>query len=636
MKKLLGITLLISFPFFTGAFAQYSEAPMLAELVAQGDLPPVGERLPAEPVVLTPNGEVGEYGGTWHQAQESDFPEWMMLQIYEGLGMWNPRQSAFVPELAESWEYNADNTELTLRLRKGIKWSDGQPMTADDYLFWWNEVVLGTDDDDNPSPWTWFQQPWTLAGGEPMQLEKIDDYTILHRFGAPNPNAHYWWETEPIYQRIWPSHYLKQFHPNYAEGVADWQPLVEVVRFHGVGNPDMPVVTPWKTVQYVADQRLVLERNPYFWKVDSEGNQLPYIDRIEVSYVGTMDNVKLRILNGEVDFQIRPEMTGADYPLLFEGQEQGDYQVKLYQTGRGAQPALYPNLNHAEPKLQQFFRDQRVRTALSIGIDRTLINDVIYNGVLKPIQGTIGADSWHFKVGDGPQLLEAWQQVAAEYDPERANQLLDEAGYARGTDGRRTFEDGTPIAFVITINTTDQVTKKYVDALDIVKEGWAELGVDVILDDVSPEEWEQTINSLSYDMYAYESSDHNAFTWPAQLIPAVHERSWPAVTRWVKTGGEQGKGPEAFPGDLEERLLAIWDKIQTEPDEAKRHALVHDAIRIHINEGPFFFGVVGEPTIPGVIRNNFKNVGDYAITGPFWADAPRNMYPEQFFIDTTP
>jgi peptide/nickel transport system substrate-binding protein len=617
----------------TLALAQYQEAPVLQERVAAGELPPVADRLPENPLVLTPLEAIGTYGGTWNLVQESDFPWWGSHLLYEDLAMWNPDQSAFVPELAESWSYNDDSTQLTLNLREGLKWSDGMPMTADDYIFWWEEVVLGTDLDGNPSPWSWFQQPWTKAGEQPMQLEKVDDFTILHTFAAPNPNAHYWWETGPVFQRVWPTHFLKQFHPQYNDAANGWEDLQNAVNFHGFGKPDMPVLTPWKTAEYLPDQRIVLERNPYFWKVDTDGNQLPYIDRIVIDYVGTMENVKLRILNGEVDFQIRPEMTGADYPLLFEGQEQGNYEVRLFHTGRGAQPALYPNLNHPDANLQAFFRDQRVRIALSIGIDRALINDVIYNGLLQPFQGTIGADSWHFKVGDGPALLEEWQQAYAEYDPERANQLLDEAGYVRGQDGSRIFPDGSKISFVATINTADQGTKNYVDAMQMVKEAWAELGIEVILDDVSQEEYDQTIDAGTFDMYVYESSDHNAFTWPAQLIPVVHRRSWPMVTMWYQTNGEQGSGPEAYPGDVEERLLAIWEKIQTETDELARHKLVHDAIRIHIDEGPFFIGVVGEPTIPGVIHRGFRNVGNDAITGPWWANSPRNMYPEQFFIE---
>jgi len=622
------------------AASQYNEAPMLAEMVARGELPPVEERLPEHPVVLNVP-EVGVYGGTWHRVQAGETDWVWRLVSFEAFAIFDPHQRELLPELADSWEFIDENyTQMLVHIHPGIKWSDGVPYTAEDYVFWWNEVVLGKDPAGNPSPWAWMAQPWTMRGGVPMKVEALDDYTLLFTFGAPNPTAPLWFQTGPHFaMEVWPAHYVKTLHPNYNPDIDSWDVMEKTLKTQGNQNPDQPVLSPWKTVEYVPGQHLILERNPYFWKVDQEGNQLPYIDRVIVEYVSDVETLKLKLVSGEVDFQIRDELTSADYPLLAAGQESGGYTLKLYHTGRGAQPCLFPNLNSENDQLRKFFRDQRVRIALSIGIDREYINELIYNGLLKPYSATIGEDSWHFAaVPEGQEILREWQTRYSEYDPERANKLLDEAGYPRGPDGWRRFPDGSVVQFTCAVNLLDE-NKRYLEVMQLVKEYWAELGIKLIVDDMSDDEYWTTVDNLNYDMYCYESSDLDCFAWPATLFPTVHWRTWPQVTKWYKTGGEQGKAPEYYSsrgeGDVERRLIDLYEQILSlpgAPDSTERHRLVLEGIRIHIEEGPFMIGIVGEPTIPGVIKNNFRNVGDFCITGPHWMNAPRNMYPEQFYF----
>ena len=615
----------------------FNEAPMLADLVKAGKLPSVDKRLPKQPVLLKAK-EVGKYGGTWHRVQAGEIDWVWSLVNFESFAIFDVNQEKIVPELADWWKFNKDYTELTLHLVEGIKWSDGVPFTVDDVIFWWNEVILAKDKKGSVSPWDYLKQPWTMRGGKPMTIEKIDAYTLKYKFGAPNPTAPLWFQTGPHFIYAWPMHYVKQFHPKYNSKIDTWEEMQKTLRNHGIRNPDQPVLSPWKTSRYIPGQRLVLERNPYFWKVDQKGNQLPYIDRVEIEYVSDIETLKLKLVAGEVDFQVRDELSSADYPLLMAGQKRGDYTVKLYHTGRGAQPCLFPNTEHKNDTLRHFFRDQKVREALSIGINREYINDIIYNGLLKPYSATIGADSWHFKVPGGQELLKEWQQKYSEYDPDRANELLDKAGYPRRSDGYRHFPDGSVVGFTVTINSLDQ-NKQYLDVMQIVKENWLELVMKVNMHSVSNDEWVETVDGVKYDMYVYESSDLDCFAWPATLFPVVHWRQWPEVTYWFKTEGARGVSPTYYAdrgeGDVELRLLNLYEKVLSlpgEPDSLERHKLIHEAVRINIDEGPFMIGVVGEPTIPGILKNNFKNVGDFGITGPHWMNFERNMYPEQFFF----
>ncbi len=621
--------------------AQYNESPMLADRVATGELPAVAERLPVNPVVLDiPGREIGQYGGTWRRAQVGEIGWVWRLANFEAFAIWDERQETYVNELLESYEFNDDLTELTVHLHEGTKWSDGAPYTVDDYIFWWEEVVNGLDPNGNASPWTYMIQPWTNFGGETMQLEKIDDNTMRYHFAIPHPTAPLWWQTAPHFGlEVWPAHYIKTIHPNYNTEVEGWRLMSQQLREIGIYNPEMPTLSPFMPVEYIPGEHLIAERNPYFWKVDAEGNQLPYIDRVRIDFVTDVETLKLKLVTGEVDFQIREELTAADYPLLAAGQERGDYTMRLFHTGRGAQPALYPNLNHSDDTLRRFFRNQNVRIALSIGIDRVTINELIYNGLLQPISATFGADSWHFKaVPNGQEILEEWQQTYAEYDPERANRLLDEAGYLRGSDGRRLFPDGTPIEFVVSINSIDQ-NKRYLDVAQLIRETWTGLGIRAIMDDMSNDEWRQQVFTIQdYDMFMFESSDLDNFAWPAALFPGVGGRWEPEVTRWYKSNGARGLSPEHYSemgeGDYERRLLDLFTRMLSETDELKRHEIVIEGVRIHIDDGPFMIGVVGEPTIPGIIKNNFRNVGEFAITGPHWMNSPRNMYPELFFFAT--
>src|SRR5690606_31706498 len=318
--------------------ATYKEAPMLAAKVAAGELPPVEERLPKNPLVLEPIEGIGKYGGTLRAMENNDqFPQSRMFMYGFSLVRFADDGQKVVPGLAYKWEHNEDKTVWTFYLREGIRWSDGHPFTVDDILFWWNDMVLHPGIAE-PAP------DWGQAGGQLAELVKIDDYTIQFRYAAPNPildarlatwpNGH-----EQGARLIVPAHYMKQFHPDYSD-----YPNFEVFeeKLDWYANVEYPVLTAWRPVEYRPGERLVLERNPYYYAVDPEGNQLPYIDRIEWRISRDIEVIKNEIITGNVDFHLRPYLDLRDLQLLRQNEARGNYRVMMWGSGSGSGPLYYP------------------------------------------------------------------------------------------------------------------------------------------------------------------------------------------------------------------------------------------------------------------------------------------------------
>ena len=599
------------------AAATYSEAPMLADMVAAGDLPPVEERLPAEPLVVPPVESIGQYGGTWHRAflGVKDFHALGRL-IYESVLRW-PRNPAdpIQPGLAKKWEWSDDGTELTLYFREGLKWSDGVPFTVDDVIFWWEDI------ENDPEITAAVHSEW-IVNGEPMELEKIDDNTIKLKFAAPNGLAEsvglafhgcQWPLGFERFGFFAPRHYLEQYHPKYNSD-ADYALFEEkVFNF----NTELPVMYAWKVSEWDAGAtEMVAERNPYYWKVDPEGQQLPYIDRIHYTLVEDNEAVNLMGVAGDLDMQHR-RIDFGKYTVYQENAEAGGYHTLLWSTAQASAVTLFPNQSYSDPQYRELMQNLKFRQALSLAINRDLINDVAFLGQGIPRTTTVVRDSSLYQ--------EEIETYFAEYDPEAAKALLDEIGLLKGSDGFYTFADGSPVELII--ESTDAVSGASMDSLELVTEDWNAIGLKTVLE------------TMSRDIYWPRATSNEVMiaTWETDrgLVPMVDpiyqfpfdERSWmgPSFGTWYKSGGELGEAPPADSALKE--TMDLYDEYRASVDPDVQLRLAKEIVK-KSTEGLFSIGTVGMAPGLVVVKNNFHNVmekdsSDWIVFTPGTQDPPQ-------------
>jgi len=421
----------------------YKEAPMLAALVRAGKLPPVEERLPEEPWVIPTLEGIGKHGGgirrSFNGMSDNVGPTNF---IRKGLVWFNSKLEQ-TPRVAKSWEVNADGSEWTFHLRKGMKWSDGAPFTSADVLWWWKNMETYKDIKATPSEY-WYSG----SDKNPATITAPDDYTITFAFNPPKPLF-----LLPIGNREpWaPAHYLKHFHMDFTEDKAALEKEYKAAGFDSwikyfaakdttYLNPDRPTVGGWQPKNTLQDEIYTMERNPYFFGVDAEGNQLPYLDKVTHRLVSGADVRAMWVINGEIDFQAR-SLSFSDYTLFKENEAKGGYKIHVCPTS--GHVAMKGNMTSKNKKVAEFFLDRNVRIALSYAVDRDELNELLYSGVATPRQ--------YSPVSKSPQYYEKLSNAYLEYDPKKANELLDKAGYdKRDASGFRLWKDGSgPVSFVI-------------------------------------------------------------------------------------------------------------------------------------------------------------------------------------------
>ncbi|MBV7332317.1 ABC transporter substrate-binding protein [Chloroflexi bacterium TSY] len=608
----------------------YNESPMLAEQVSAGTLPPVDERLPQEPLVIEPVEETGQYGGTW-RAVDSDSLGWTRQTIMvEPFLKWERDVNGMRPNLLESWEWNEDATELVVHFRKGIRWSDGEPLTADDYLFWWNDMVLNEDVPVGPPG-------GTTVGGQAMQVEKVDDFSLKYTFAAPNPlflenhsRGHYHSSAFVV-----PSHYLEQFHPAYNDVVEDANDLVDR---YNVGSrlhyPDMPTFNAWMLVEYQSGQRAVFERNPYYWKVDSAGNQLPYIDRMEVEITegNPTELVALKAIAGELDIQVR-DLSLQDVPLVMENAEAGDYRVIMWNRGDYAWPWLILMYDYPDEGIVDLMYTQAFRQALSHAIDRDRINNIAALGLAKARQFALSPESPEFQSESGRATYEAWESSYANHDPAQAESLLDEIGVVDADgDGWRDRPDGTELELIVDMIANDTKT---VDSMDLVKEDWETIGLKTALNPIAGDVMNQRAQAGEIMIRAWGSAAAWGLISAATVWTPVEGVTYALGgvrigQSYVNADAENAVEPR--PGSMLEKLQDAYTELVSTVDPAEREAKLLEAYQIHIDEGPISIGTVGEHVSPVIVKNNVRNVQDTGLVAGWDLGFPGSADPEQFFF----
>jgi peptide/nickel transport system substrate-binding protein len=585
------------------------ETPLLADKVAKRLLPPVVERLPATPLVVDPaadQGSIGQHGGeivtlvprardiryisTYSYTRLIGYDEKLRLQ----------------PDLLERYTVEEDRV-FTFTLRAGHRWSDGHPFTAEDFRYYWEDIAQNKDLSPAGIP------EFMLVDGTPPRFEILDERTVRYSWDKPNPRflPQLAGPQDPGIYR--PAHYLKSFHERYGDRSkldeeAKKQKLKSWSALHNrmddmkeQTNPNLPVLQPWRVTNTAPANRFVFERNPFYHRVDVQGQQLPYVDRIlmDVSASGLL---AAKANAGETDLLFRG-LSMHDIPILKEGERAKGYKTLLWQNARGSELALYPNLNTADPVWRRLNRDARFRRALSLGIDRKTLNNALLFGLGLEGNNTVMAES--------PLHRQEFRTLHAQYDPSQASRLLDEIGLtARNGAGIRLLPDGRELEIIVE---TDGESTLIVDGLTLIGEFWREIGVRLF---VKPQDRTVLRNRAFAGltvMVAAQGLDNAVPTPimpPTELAPMRQDNyAWPKWGQYIETKEKNGE-----PVDLPEAkaLLELYDKWMGTANEAEQAAIWTAMLRNHA-ENQWVIGTVAGALQPIVVKNGLQNLPTKAL-----------------------
>jgi len=531
---------------------------------------------------------------------------------YEPLIAWSPDGKTLVPNLAEHVEVSPDSRVFAFRLRPGVKWSDGQPLTSDDFVFWYNDVALNKALSPHGPPRLF------ITEGSPARIEKISDLEFRYIFKSPAGLFRTQLASGMAPALVQPKHYAVQFHERYnkkdltermrSAGVSAWARLYgRMVGAQGSDaglwtNPDLPTLNAWKIkTPYDGSATEVLAiRNPFYWKVDKAGNQLPYIDRMAFTIIGDPEVLKLMTMNGQMDFVYQPQNFGiSDKPFFFDRRKFGNYHFIPLNADVSAAMVISINLLNADLVKRGVLGQKAVRIALSLAINRPRIIDIIYTGQGIPYQMAPRPESPFYNARMATQFT--------QYDPATANAILDKLGYRkRDADGFRLLPDGRQMRIVVDVRTD---TKQQIDVLELIKRDWAEIGVNLYVNAMDSGLYLQRQRSNNYDAVSnvgagglYEMLN------PRQYVPisdaALYGIGW---SRWY-AGDPRGDRPP-LPTRLQ---FALYDQITNTPDPAIQTELFRRILTISADE----FRLIGISLQSGgyaIASNRIANLPDTMI-----------------------
>ena len=601
---------------------------MLAEKVANGELPPVEERLPLEPAVIRP-WEIGQYGGELRV-----FANWVTGEIaeepFELHQSWNYRLTLF-GKLAKGWELAEDGRSLTIFLREGMKWSDGAPLTAEDFRFWLE------DGQQNVGLRFEVSSAWK-PGGELMGLNVIDDYTVQYTFSIPYWNAVEVFRDTKNGRLFEPSHFMKRYHPKFnpdvealaaEEGFETWQ---EAYNFHSHGyyrGSPVPGTAAWMLVEHSAAVNK-WERNPYYWRIDTEGNQLPYADTIFEILTEDIRTVgPIKVMAGEIDYG-REGLTLQDYAVLKQHEEDGDYKVYLWPQRKldtSTAVGFAFNYTHQDLVLREIFNDIRFRQACSLAIDRAEISKSVYSGLTEPYTASF------LPIWPG---YEDWMGTNyAEYDVDQANALLDEMGLEWDDAHEYRLRPDGKTLFILGEWTWNQYDIE--DVLDLITFYWKEIGIQFEPKYVPRDALRAAGFANETTMLISSSNKGDEVRRARALSPPRLEPPWHWTSErmssvpwreWHETDGESGIEPPENVKHLME-LVDEWmlTPFQDPDHEDKYNSLINEILTLNA-ENMWFFGTVSAPPDPWIVHNRIG--GAAGPDGPEWGR--HHFYDSLLFI----
>ena len=595
----------------------FKQSPILDPLVENGELPPLRKRLPEDPIVVVPIDQIGQHGGTASLFQAGE----QLLNVPEGPLRPDPQMRLNLPNFAERVAYSNNSRTLTVYLRKGHRWSDGHPATSEDFLFWFNHVLMDKR-----------LTPVVEPRFKDAKIEKHDDLSFSYHFPEPKPLfvnylAHSGWRLSI------PAHFMKKYHPSFTPlkqledeaeelGLQDWRTYFQAVN----NTNDLMVFNrPEKTAYIVVSRtstRTRLKRNPYYPKVDPTGNQLPYIDFIEVQRVDSAEIMTAKASTGQVDFAGRQFKT-SDIPLFKKFEETNGYQTYLWPRPYGSDVALMVNLTHPDTTIRKIFQDVRFRRALSLSINREEINDIAYYGHGVPRQLTVVPSSRFFE----PRFAKAF----SEFAPETAIELLNQMGLLDiDGDGIREKPDGSP--FDITLEYSIGETPKQI-TVDLVTAHWREVGLRVNSRQISGALKSIRSRAGVMDMSLWHA-DRNADIlfpiepfWYVPMHIGQEVTHWTEWSRWYRSDGSRGLEP---PKNVK-KLIGWWEILRRTEDSEERIKYGKKILQSQA-DNIWAIGIIGLGPHPVIVRDRLKNVP----RNGYWGWDSRwswPYYPETWYLE---
>ncbi len=610
-------------------FAAFSQSDYLAQIPNETPLPPIEERLPKTPRVLNlaERGlKPGRYGGSMRMliGGQRDI-RFMPINCYARLVGYNS-DLKLEADILEAYEVENDRV-FTFRLREGHKWSDGSPFTADDFRYVWDDVFHEKKLAKGGPP------AGLMINGKPPRFEVIDARTVRYSWDDPNPDFLADQASPSPIRLMFPAAYMKQFHMRYQtkellaqhiarERVDDWaalhQKMSRVVRPE---NPNLPTLDAWRNRTAPPAERFVFERNPYYYRVDENGLQLPYIDKVMLD-VSSADLIAAKTGTGESDLQVT-NLDFADYTFLKNAEQRYPLKVDLWKRTQGSRMALFPNLNCKDEGWRNLFRDVRFRRAMSLAINRGEINKAVFYGLATESSNSILPDSPLFK----PEYQKAW----AAFDPDQANRLLDEIGLAMDdSEGMRRLPDGRLAKIIIEI--TGESTFE-TDALELIGDQLLQVGIKIYPHVAQRELLRRRVKGGDAIMSVGGGLDNGVPTAdmaPKELAPTSDDQlQWSIWGLHALSGGSDGKAP-----DLPEAkaLLDLYSEWRKAEGFDQRTDVWHKMLALFTDQ-VFTIGIVNATLQPVVQSSKLQNVPSKALYG-FDPTSYLGVYlPDAFWYD---
>lgn len=614
-------------------------ADLNGKIQGNSGLPPLAQRLPDEPLVVVPYDEIGNYGGVLDglsNAPEAGTSDLLSVR-HVSLVRYSDDLTTIVPNVAKSWDWNSDFTQLTFKLRKGHKWSDGAPFTSADVKFWYDDMVFDTNIIKKP-------KDYVLVAGERMTVDTPDETTVVFNLPAPKPGllAHF---ATHYSQPFMPKHFLGQFHPQYnadADGKAkelgfengyaaisayygnsDWTDTPTMM----LANPDK-VASLEKAVYPSLESHIVvaestegrhLVANPYFFMVDTAGNQLPYINEIDEVHINE-DQVRiLKLVNAEVDYKSQSVQL-PNAPILLEGQEKGDYVVDLKPTI--AMPIVSLNVTSADEEKRKVFGNLKFRQAMSVAMNREEINEVAYFG--------LGIPKQYIAFSPTPKFVDPkWEGHYAQHDPAMAKKLLDEIGVVdKDGDGARDLPNGDKLVLNLQFATQGLPAQ----VVELIAQHWTNVGVKATVKEVTPDEYRSAQSSNALDVMMWAKGQPLAIVLGnSELFQPPFENYFGSRTgmlwaEYIDSKGTKGVKPPKYVYEMLEDI----DAFQSTPVGTPESDKIGQRLVKNMTENLLFIGTVQAPN-PIYHRNGLKNFPEFKT----WSYEYYRTYPyrpQQWFL----